>query len=66
MNITKGISMFVVCCLFTLGLAMGANVNAQTGGEKLRRTSETQESSQKMSKKKHSKHKHKKSSHHRS
>jgi len=65
MNIGKLISMFVVSCLFTLSLAMGANVNAQTGGAKLRKTSEEQENSQKMSKKKTGKHKHKKAHHHR-
>jgi hypothetical protein len=62
MNIGKLISTFVVSCLFALSLTMGANVNAQTG---VRRTSEAQESSQKMSKKKHGKHKHKRVSHHR-
>jgi hypothetical protein len=63
MNIGKLISMFVVSCLFTLSLAMGANVSAQTKGAKLRKTSEMQESSQKMSKKKPGKHHHKKPSH---
>ena len=52
MNIGKLISMFVVSCLFAISLAMGANVNAQTKGAKLTRTSATQEKSQKMSKKK--------------
>jgi len=65
MNIGKLISTFVVSCLFALSLTMGANVDAQTGGAKLRKTSEAQESSQKMSKKKHGKHKHKKASHQR-
>ena len=66
MNIGKLISMFVVSCLFALSLAMGANVNAQTKGAKLMRTSETQEKSQKMGKKKTGKPEHKKASHHRS
>jgi len=65
MNIGKLISMFVVSCLFALGLAMGTNVNAQTKGEKLMRTSATQEKSQKMSKKKAGKPEHKKASHRR-
>jgi hypothetical protein len=65
MKIGKLISMFVVSCLFSLSLAMGANVNAQTGGAKLRKTGETQENSQKMDKKKTHKHKHKKGNHHR-
>jgi len=64
MNIGKLISTVVVSCLFALSLAMGANVNAQTGGANVMRAGETQLSSQKMSKKKHGKHKHKKSSHH--
>ena len=51
MNIGKLISMFVVSCLFSLSLAMSANVNAQTKGAKLRKTSEMQEKSQKMNKK---------------
>jgi hypothetical protein len=66
MNIGKLISMFVVSCLFSLSLAVGANVNAQTSGAKLRKTSEMQEKSQKMSKKKHGKPQHKKASHRRS
>jgi hypothetical protein len=58
--------MFVVSCLFSLSLAVGANVNAQTKGAKLRKTSEMQEKTQKMNKKKHGKPYHKKPSHHRS
>jgi len=61
MKIGKLISMFVVSCLFSLGLAAGANVNAQTQNPQLRKTSEMQEQSQKMGKKKHHKHGHKKS-----
>jgi hypothetical protein len=65
MNIGKLISMFVVSCLLSFGLAMGANVNAQTsGGAKLRKTGEMQE--KKMGKKKHGKPEHKKARHHRS
>jgi hypothetical protein len=52
MNIGKLISMFVVSCLLALSLAMGANVNAQTKGAKLTRTSATQMKSHKMGKKK--------------
>jgi hypothetical protein len=66
MNIGKLISVFVVSCLFSLSLAMGANVNAQTRDAKLRKTSEMQEKSQKMNKKKHGKPAHKKASHRRS
>jgi hypothetical protein len=65
MNIGKLISMFVVSCLFALSLAMGTNVNAQTKGPKLMKTSETQEKSQKMNKKKPGKHEQKKAHHHR-
>ncbi len=65
MKIGKLISMFVVSCLFALSLAMGANVDAQTKGAKLRKTSEMQESSKKMSKKKPSKPEHKKARHRR-
>ncbi len=65
MKIGKLISMFVVSCLFALSLAMGANVNGQTRGSKLMKTSETQEKSQKMSKKKPGKHEHKKAHHRR-
>ena len=65
MKIGKLISMFVVSCLFTLSLAMGANVDAQTKGAKLRKTSEMQESSKKMSKKKPGKPEHKKAHHRR-
>jgi hypothetical protein len=64
MKIGKLISMFVVGCLFALSLGMSTNVNAQTKGAKLRKTSEMQESTQKMSKKK-PKHGHKKSYHRR-
>jgi len=64
MNIGKLISSFVVSCLFALSLAMGANVNAQTGGVGPAMMGRTQDSSQKMSKKRHHKHKHKKSNHH--
>ena len=60
MNIGKLISMSVVSCLFALSLVLGANVNAQNQDANLRRTSETQEKSQKVSKKKHRKHDHKK------
>jgi hypothetical protein len=66
MKIGKLISTFVVSCLFSLSLAAGANVNAQTQDPQLRKTSEMQEKSQKMSKKKHGKREHKKSHHHRS
>ncbi len=60
MKIGKLISMFVVSCLLSFGLAAGANVNAQTsGGAKLRKTSEMQE--KKAGKKKHGKREHKKS-----
>ena len=62
MNFGKLISTSVVSCLFALSLVMGTNVNAQNEDAKLRRTSETQEKSQKMSKKKHRKHEHKKAS----
>jgi len=61
MNIGKLFSMFVVSCLFSLSLAVGANVNAQTQNPQLRKTSEMQEQNQKMGKKKHHKHGHKKS-----
>jgi len=62
MKFGKLISMFVVSCLFSLSLAVGANVNAQTtGGAQLRKTSEMQE--KKMGKKKHGKHEHKKTHH---
>jgi len=66
MNIGKLFSMFVVSCLFSLSLALGANVNAQTENPQLRKTSEMQEKNQKMGKKKHHKREHKKSHHHRS
>jgi hypothetical protein len=65
MNIGKLISMFVVSCLFALSLAVGANVNAQTKGAKLRKTSEMEEKTQKMGKKKHGKPEHKKARHRR-
>jgi hypothetical protein len=65
MKIGKLISMFVVGCLFSLSLAAGANVKAQTQNPQLRKTSEMQEKSQKMGKKKHHKRGHKKE-HHRS
>ena len=65
MKIGKLISMFVVSCLFALSLAMGANVDAQTKGAKLRKTSEMQEKSQKMSKKKPGKTEYKKAPHRR-
>ena len=65
MNIGKLISMFAVSCLFTLSLAAGANVNAQTRDARLMRTSESQEKSHKMNKKKSRKHDHKKTRHHR-
>ena len=64
MNIGKLISTFVVSCLFTLSLAMGMNVNAQTRDARLMRTSATPENSHKMSKKKHHKHEHNKGRHH--
>ena len=65
MKFGKLISMFVISCLFSLSLAVGANVKAQTENPQLRKASEMQEKSQKMGKKKHHKHGHKKS-HHRS
>ena len=70
MKIGKLISMFIVSCLFALTLAMGMNVNAQTKGAKLTRTSATQEKSHKTGKKKtgkpaESKFEHKKASHRR-
>ena len=63
MKIGKLISMFVVSCLFSLSLAVGANVNAQTQNPQLRKTSEMQEKSEKMGKKKHHKRGHKKERH---
>ena len=66
MNIGKLISTFVVSCLFTLSLAMGMNVNAQTRDARLMRTSEAQEKSHKVSKKKHHKHEHNKKERHHS
>ena len=66
MKVGKLISMFVVNCLLSLGLAVGANVNAQTENPQLRKTSEMQEKNQKTGKKKHHKREHKKSHHHHS